>query len=95
MLVENEAQLREIYGYPGDRAKNKVLKSIDKHALNFITKSPFIVVSTADKKGNMDTSPKGGYPGFVKVSDHLPKQTRTWPAGSMMISQNSIFPYVP
>lgn len=68
MIIKNESQLRAIYGFPAGRAKSKVLNSIDRHALNFIEKSPFIVLSTVDRLGQMDTSPRGGEPGFVKVS---------------------------
>lgn len=68
MLINQESQLRKIYGYPKDRAKNKVLKNIDKHAKYFISCSPFIVISTTNKLGQMDASPRGGEPGFVHVT---------------------------
>jgi PPOX class probable FMN-dependent enzyme len=71
MRIENEAQLREIYGEPKGRASKKILAALDKHARNFISKSPFLVISTIDDKGKMDASPRGGQPGFVKViNDH-------------------------
>ncbi len=67
MILENESQLREIYGFPNDRAKGKDIGVLDKHALNFISKSPFVVLSTVSKAGKLDASPRGGEPGFVKV----------------------------
>lgn len=67
MTIENESQLRKIYGHPTGRAQQKVLTSLDKHAINFISNSPFLVLSTVDKSGKMDASPRGGKPGFVKV----------------------------
>ncbi|MFV9550833.1 MSMEG_1061 family FMN-dependent PPOX-type flavoprotein [Algibacter sp. PT7-4] len=67
MKIENESQLRELYGYPKGRAKDKVLSYIEKHALNFIGKSPFLTLATSNKTGKMDASPRGGIPGFVKV----------------------------
>jgi PPOX class probable FMN-dependent enzyme len=71
MRIENEAQLREIYSEPKGRASKKVLAALEKHARNFISQSPFLVLSTVDDKGRMDASPRGGQPGFVKVvSDH-------------------------
>lgn len=69
MKIENENQLRELYGYPSGRAKDKVLSQLEKHAINFIEISPFLVMSTSSSKGKMDASPRGGVPGFVKVID--------------------------
>lgn len=67
MIIENETQLREIYGHPKGRAEKKVLKKLDKHAKNFIDKAPFVVIATTNRAGGMDASPRGGEPGFVKV----------------------------
>lgn len=69
MKIENESQLRELYGNPKGRAKDKVLNRLEKHAINFINTSPFLVMSTSSYKGNQDASPRGGSPGFVKVLD--------------------------
>jgi PPOX class probable FMN-dependent enzyme len=67
MYIESEAQLREIYGHSKERAKNKQLPSLERHSLNFIENSPFVVISTHAKSGLVDCSPRGGEPGFVKV----------------------------
>lgn len=67
MKIENENQLRELYSLPSGRARDKVFTTLDKHAINFISKSPFIVLSTCGKNGKMDASPRGGNSGFVKV----------------------------
>ena len=67
MKIQNETQLRELYGYPKGRAKDKVLTHLDQHAINFINTSPFLVLSTSSNKGKMDASPRGGNSGFVKV----------------------------
>ena len=67
MKIENVNQLRELYDLPSGRAKDKVFSILDKHAITFISKSPFIVLSTSNKNGKMDASPRGGNPGFVKV----------------------------
>ena len=69
MTITNEAQLRELYGWPKGRAKTKVLDQLEKHSIHFINKSPFFVLSTYDKNGKVDASPKGGVPGFVHVLD--------------------------
>lgn len=67
MRITTESQLRELYGYPSGRAKDKVFSKLDKHSINFIKNSPFLVFSTSSKQGKHDASPRGGLPGFVKV----------------------------
>ncbi len=69
MKIENESQLRELYGYPSGRAKDKVLAHLERHAINFIETSSFFMMSTSSSKGKMDASPRGGASGFVRVVD--------------------------
>jgi len=69
MIIKNEEQLRELYGYASGRAKDKVLTHLEKHAINFIETSPFLTMSTSSSQGKMDSSPRGGASGFVKVVD--------------------------
>lgn len=65
--IENESQLRELYGFPKERPIKKVMHSLDEHAKRFIAKSPFLVLGTFAQNGQMDVSPRGGQPGFVQV----------------------------
>ncbi|QUX96248.1 phosphohydrolase [Marinomonas sp. CT5] len=67
MYLEFEDQLREIYGYPKGRAKDKQLPSLERHSSNFLAHSPFVAISTYAKSGSVDCSPRGGNPGFVKI----------------------------
>lgn len=69
MTIKNESELRAIYGFPGVRAKDKVLSKLDKHAKHFIKCSPFLVLSTTSASGKMDASPRGGEPGFVHIAN--------------------------
>jgi PPOX class probable FMN-dependent enzyme len=69
MTISSEAQLRTLYELPKGRAKVKVLKTLESHSRNFINSSPFVVLSTVSKNHQMDASPRGGYPGFVKISN--------------------------
>jgi len=69
MTITNEEQLRELYGWPRGRAGKKVLPQLEKHSKNFILHSPFFVMSTYDKQGRTDASPRGGQAGFVKFLD--------------------------
>jgi PPOX class probable FMN-dependent enzyme len=72
----NLGDLRDRYGEPREIALKKELAHIDRYARDFIGRSPFVVVSTADADGFPDASPRGDAPGFVAVVDdyrlHLP-----------------------
>ena len=67
--IENVEQLRESYGAPSERALKKQLSRLDKYCRDFIARSPFLVVASADPSGRCDASPKGDAPGFVHVID--------------------------
>jgi PPOX class probable FMN-dependent enzyme len=67
--IEQVEQLRESYGSPGERALKKQLSRLDKHCRDFIARSPFLVIASADPSGRCDASPKGDAPGFVQVID--------------------------
>ncbi|MCE7993013.1 MAG: pyridoxamine 5'-phosphate oxidase family protein [Roseivirga sp.] len=69
MRIENTDQLVDLYGTARGRAKDKVLEALEKHCINFIGKSPFLVLSSFNSTGQVDASPRGGSPGFVKVLD--------------------------
>lgn len=65
--IENEEELRSIIGYPSEMVKRKVLNHLDEHCLNFISKAPFLTISTSDLSGYCDVSPRGDGAGFVQV----------------------------
>jgi len=69
MTIENPAALREFYAAPKERAVKKQIPFLDVHCRNFIALSPFLVLATSDRDHNMDASPRGGEPGFVKVNE--------------------------
>jgi PPOX class probable FMN-dependent enzyme len=62
-------QLRTLVGEPHPATPRKLLRALDETAIDFIGRSPFLVLGTADAEGNQDASPKGGAPGFVMVED--------------------------
>lgn len=68
-LIATEQELRALYATPKERAVKKQLVKLDRHHINFLALARFVVLSTCDKDGNMDASPRGGEPGFVKVVD--------------------------
>ncbi|OLS36906.1 pyridoxamine 5'-phosphate oxidase family protein [Bacillus sp. MRMR6] len=66
-VVGSKEELRSFHGKPSMVAKNKVITNIDEHIREFLALSPFLVVSTSDKEGKCDVSPRGDHPGFVMV----------------------------
>src|SRR4051794_8513654 len=68
MHVKTTDALRALYANPQDRAVLKQIPALDQHCRNFIALSPFLVLSTCDREFNLDASPRGGDPGFVKVT---------------------------
>jgi PPOX class probable FMN-dependent enzyme len=62
-------QLRVLIGEPHPATPRKLLRALDEMAIDFIGRSPFLVLGTADAAGNQDVSPKGGAPGFVVVEN--------------------------
>ncbi len=76
MEIRNATELRQVYEAPTELSLRKELGHVDRHARDFIGRSPFVVISTADADGWPDASPRGDAPGFVAVPDeqhlHLP-----------------------
>lgn len=74
-MITTEAQLRQLYAMPGERALLKQRADLDAHCLHFIALSPFCVVATGGAADSlMDASPRGGAPGFV----HAPNAQTLW-----------------
>ena len=63
-------EIRARIGEPDDGLKAaKSGTRIDEHAHRFIAHCPFLSLATADAAGLPDCSPRGDYPGCVKVLD--------------------------
>ena len=62
----DEKRLRALYGPAKEKAAAKILDKLDKHCINFIEKSSFVIIGTRNDQ-NIDLSPKGDPYGFVKV----------------------------
>jgi PPOX class probable FMN-dependent enzyme len=68
-IVEDIAEIRELYGEPAERSVKKQLPRLEKHSRAFIELAPFLVIASTDPSGRCDASPKGDTPGFVRVLD--------------------------
>lgn len=62
-------EIRAIVGEPNSVTPQKVFSALDRTATDFIARSPFLLLATADREGRPDVSPKGDGPGFVAVED--------------------------
>lgn len=62
-------RVRELIGEPGEAARSKVQDHVDQNIHRFIAHSPFVCLATAHADGTADCSPRGDYPGFIKVLD--------------------------
>tara|TARA_R110002072_G_scaffold31735_19_gene97793 strand:+ start:36145 stop:36789 length:645 start_codon:yes stop_codon:yes gene_type:complete len=67
-IISTVEQLQGINGTVSPSTQLKVLPALEAHAKSFIERSPFLVISSG-MVGNLDASPRGDAPGFVKVLD--------------------------
>ena len=67
--ITSEEQLLAVLGLPLPRSIAKEISKLDAHCRGFISRSPFVFVSSCDAAGRMDISPKGDPAGFVHILD--------------------------
>jgi PPOX class probable FMN-dependent enzyme len=68
-LVRDEGELRSLFPQTHGIAVEKCLDRLDRHAVDFVARSPFFVLGTQSADGRADVSPRGDPCGFVKVLD--------------------------
>jgi PPOX class probable FMN-dependent enzyme len=69
MLITSHSQLLSLYAAAQPRAVQKERPSLDHHCRRFIALSPFVILATGNAEHELDASPRGGEPGFVKVTE--------------------------
>lgn len=67
--IADPDSLRAHMGAISPMAERKVLPRLDAHSRRFIELSPLLVLASSDAKGNVDASPRGDPPGFVRIVD--------------------------
>lgn len=67
--IDSVERLRAVVGEPGAGIELKLYDALTEEARAYIECSPFLVLSSADRDGHLDASPKGDAPGFVLVED--------------------------
>ena len=68
-VLTDPAEFRELMGEPPPPCVAKTMAIADRHCRAFIARSPFVLVASSNARGQMDISPKGDAPGFVRVLD--------------------------
>jgi len=63
--ISTVEELREILGYPREMVQKKAINFIDEHCKDYIAKSSMLLLSTSNKEGKCDVSPRGDSAGFV------------------------------
>lgn len=67
--VDTEEELRALLGAPTALVQAKVRDRLNALTREFVARSPFVCLATADERGGCDVSPRGDPPGFVRVLD--------------------------
>lgn len=90
MPIRSVDELRGLYAPALERSVRKEITALDRHCREFIAMSPFVVISTADAALNLDASPRGGDPGFVKALDAHTLLLPDWPGNNRLDSLQNI-----
>lgn len=68
-VIRTEAELRELIGHPAELVCSKVTDRLNDLTREYVDRSPFVLIATADADGACDVSPRGDPTGFVRVLD--------------------------
>jgi PPOX class probable FMN-dependent enzyme len=68
-VITTEAELRALYGAPKKLPALAKAQIIDDLCRRFITLSSLVCISSCDREGRQDVSPRGDGPGFVHALD--------------------------
>lgn len=95
-MITTQEELQALMGTPSERAQKKVIHHLDENCKDFISMSPFLVMSTADGSGSCDVSPRGDQPGFVLVMNEKQLIIPERPGNKRVDSMKNILenPYV-
>jgi uncharacterized protein len=68
-VIADEQELRALIGIPAEQVLAKISDRLNELTRQFIERSPFMCVATADPDGGLDVSPRGDPAGFVRILD--------------------------
>ena len=89
-LIADEQELRSLFPATHDLAAKKSLPRLDRHAIDFIARSPFLCIGTQAADGRADVSPRGDPRGFVKVLDDRTLLIPDRPGNNRLDTQSNI-----
>ena len=89
-LVKDVQKLRTLFPATHALAIAKCLDRLDKHARDFVARSPFLCIGTQSPDGSADVSPRGDPPGFVKVLDDTTLLIPDRPGNNRLDTQSNI-----
>ncbi|MEM9785442.1 MAG: pyridoxamine 5'-phosphate oxidase family protein [Pseudomonadota bacterium] len=89
-LIRDERELRALFPPTHPIAVQKCLDQLDKHARDFIARSPFLCISTQTADGRADVSPRGDPCGFVQVLDDKTLLIPDRPGNNRLDTQSNI-----
>lgn len=89
-LIKDEAALRSLFPATHTIAAQKCLDHLDKHAMDFVARSPFLCIGTHSPQGLADVSPRGDPCGFVKVLDDHTLLIPDRPGNNRLDTQSNI-----
>jgi uncharacterized protein len=69
MADDVETTLDSLYAKPHPLTVAKDIGWVDPHGRRFVSLSPFVALASVGPTGAVDVSPRGGGPGFVRVSE--------------------------
>lgn len=69
LTIDDEAALSALLGEPTALVRAKIADRLNPLTRQFIERSPFLCLATADHEGRCDVSPRGDPVGFVRILD--------------------------
>ena len=89
-LVRDEAELRSLFPPTNPIAVDKCQDRLDRHAVDFVARAPFLCIGTQSPDGSADVSPRGDPRGFVKVLDDRTLLIPDRPGNNRLDTQTNI-----
>jgi uncharacterized protein len=89
-LVKDEEDLRSLFPTSHSIAIEKCQDRLDKHARDFVARSPFLCIGTQSPNGSADVSPRGDPCGFVKILDDKTLLIPDRPGNNRLDTQTNI-----
>jgi PPOX class probable FMN-dependent enzyme len=69
--IDDEDALRGLLGGPSEIVRAKRSERLNPLTRQFVERSPFLCLATCDARGELDVSPRGDPPGFVRILDDV------------------------